>query len=755
MKLQHRTRGNAPVKGKQYIFLHADIKDRELRDRVADLILSTRDGDHYAVFYPDETIRFDLDFGNAEFSSMVLYVPLITAEYLRSCPDSFSFDAIRRKGISILPVVEDAGRIPQFNERFDNTHAVSLSMKDPGYEIGIQLDRLLISQELYGEIIRDAFTRMLFISYRKKDKDQIIRIMKAVHNTKWAAAVAFWFDDYLVPGTDFVDGISQAMTDSDAVIMAVTPNLPALNDEGKKNYVCAEEYPKARKLGRKIIAIEALPTEKAQLENMFGEDFPDCIPIDDLDRINEELETVGKAASEAADPYVLYLRAMGFLNGIRVEKDPEKAIELLKECAERNVPEASYQLAYMYTFGIVVPEDVRTAIKYMGRTFEIAEGMEDPEEKLNWMYKILSNGGRDSLVQPGLTPEENDRCHEKLIEAITEYEQEHPDQTGRKDQFLLWKAEMYAFLGSVEDGSGHTTGYHEFSQLMEAERLVDKVEDKQTLEYWRVSGVVNSVLSSYYRAQENYSKALEHARKAVESQEQVVRADPSFDARWQLTTYISNVTGCELFDSKATPVMKEKWKGELTRISRMYEELYAEKKTPTMAAELAVSYQNMIITAGNSIEMAKYVRAAKKRVHELYWDWPGQELKQAEVKIDETMYRIQSAMTIPKLVGVILHYVLLAFMVHTAVTMILSAFDKVSWEGFIKVFTLIGLVPVVLNTDRPKTRLRIWLALLGSLAVLGVIALVFSLTHTSLTGLVGPLAGGIILWVLALVFLAA
>lgn len=755
MILQHRTRGNAPVKGKQHIFLHADAGDSALRDRLADLILSTKDGDRYAVFYADGPISFDLDFGSADLSPMVLYVPLITAGFMAECPGSFSFDSIRLKGVSILPVVDDASRMPDFNRRFENAHAISLSMKDPGYEIGIQLDRLLISPALYDEIIKDAFTRMLFISYRKKDREQIIRIMKAVRNTKWAAAAAFWFDDYLVPGTDFADGITQAMADSDAVIMAVTPNLPALTDEGRKNYVCSEEYPRARNTGRKIIAIEALPTERKQLDDMFGEDFPECIPIDDSERIGEALESVGRAGEESRDPYVLYLRAMGFLNGIRVEKDPARAIRLLDECAGLGVPEAAYQLAYMYTFGIVVPTDLKAAVEYMNRAFEIAEGMEDPEEKLEWMYRILSNGGKDRAIEPGTTPGEKDRYYEAMIRAIEQFEQDYPDRAAaHKDKYLLWKAEMHASLGNVEDGI-HTAGSEEYDQLMEAQRLLDQVSNRWNSEFYRVSAVVNSLLSSWCRAAERHSEALKYARAAADWQEKVAQSDPSFETRWQLVTYRSNVVGCELFALDNTPGMKEQWKRELSKCIEMYEALYAEKKTPVLAGELAGCYENMMITARNTAEAEQFVTRALERAEELSCDWPDADVKEKENRIRQDLYRIRSAMTGSKLAATVLHYLLILVLVLTAVPLFNPGGQSSPSDGFVKVFLAIAMLPAVLKADARKTRRHLWITLLVSLVVLGAILIALTLTNTSMADLMAPIPRGILLMVLALISLIA
>lgn len=156
MNLLHKTRGSAPINSKQLIFVHAAEPDYADRDRVIKMILESENGGDYAVLYADEG-AFSVDFGTPELSRIHLYVPVITKDYLKQCDKGLDFSKLSGKyGFDILPVVQNAGLIPAFNERFKNIHAITLTMENPALEIEKLLSRMLVSAELIEEIIRDG-----------------------------------------------------------------------------------------------------------------------------------------------------------------------------------------------------------------------------------------------------------------------------------------------------------------------------------------------------------------------------------------------------------------------------------------------------------------------------------------------------------------------------------------------------------------------------------------------------------------------
>lgn len=66
------------------------------------------------------------------------------------------------------------------------------------------------------------------------------------------------------------------MDRSSLFILAVTPNIVALNAAGEENYVVRREYPEALERGKKVIAAELDRTDRGALLLKF-DDLPECI----------------------------------------------------------------------------------------------------------------------------------------------------------------------------------------------------------------------------------------------------------------------------------------------------------------------------------------------------------------------------------------------------------------------------------------------------------------------------------------------
>ena len=100
----------------------------------------------------------------------------------------------------------------------------------------------------------------VFLSYRKKDREYALKIMKAVHADERLRDVAIWFDEFLVPGEEYNLAIKNELENSDIVMLLVTPSV--LEDG---NYVMVHEYPDSVNNGKKIIPVEAVETDKTDL----------------------------------------------------------------------------------------------------------------------------------------------------------------------------------------------------------------------------------------------------------------------------------------------------------------------------------------------------------------------------------------------------------------------------------------------------------------------------------------------------------
>ena len=135
------------------------------------------------------------------------------------------------------------------------------------------------------------------------------------------------------------------------------------------NYIRQIEYPKARELSLPIVPVPAKSMNGQELEALYGmyEDLLACIDIQDSAELYKRMDmTLGSAdySSKYNDPARLFLIGLAYLNGIEVEIDYDRAVELISLSADKQYIPALEKLAHMYRYG----EEVRRSLV---RTVEI------------------------------------------------------------------------------------------------------------------------------------------------------------------------------------------------------------------------------------------------------------------------------------------------------------------------------------------------------------------------------------------------
>ena len=244
---------------------------------------------------------------------------------------------------------------------------------------------VVTDSELYEAVEKKAFNGKLFLSYRKKDREEALKVMKAIHNTSSASAAAIWFDDFLVAGRDFNNQIEDKIKESDAMALVVTPNLL-----GKGNYVQRLEYPKAHdKFSKRVLPVEAIETDRGGLSSLYDgiKNISDLNDPDALERLMRQSGFAPPSISRDRD----YLLGMAFYLGIHVEKDMERALILLDGSAKRGNVDALEQMAFFYIAGIGVKRDHDKAIEYKNeaRKLLVSQMDKQPVESIQRLYKIL------------------------------------------------------------------------------------------------------------------------------------------------------------------------------------------------------------------------------------------------------------------------------------------------------------------------------------------------------------------------------
>ena len=228
---------------------------------------------------------------------------------------------------------------------------------------------VIVSSEEAGRI-RSEFRAGIFLSYRKKDRASARSLMEKIHREDFCRDVAIWYDEYLVPGESWREGIKEALAGCDLFVLNVTPKLL------EENFVKREEYPNAHDSGRPILSVMANADEisAADMETLkvmypdFEKNLAGKAGKDDLaEHLRQSLiEKAGKKELLTPDDRSehLYYIGLGYKNSVGVETDPEKAIKLLEKAGANGYHRAFLTLGYVFEHGDGVECDEDRAIGY-------------------------------------------------------------------------------------------------------------------------------------------------------------------------------------------------------------------------------------------------------------------------------------------------------------------------------------------------------------------------------------------------------
>ena len=370
MDLHWRTAKNDHPQGKPKVFLScggADFKRysekifRQLFDACNCAVYFYPAG---AKITPDDDYRFNLN-------RMDLLVVPVTAELLCKPNRTMDFDVpyAMSRNIPILPLLQEEGLTELFNQRFgaiqflcevaDDRTAIPYEEKLKTFLDGVLADDSLAQR------VRDAFCARIFLSYRKKDRAYAQTLMSLIHQDPQLRNVAIWYDEFLIPGDNFERNIRQELQGSDLFLMAVTPNLlePA-------NYVMRTEYPAAQNL-LPIVPAELVATDHAQLQACYP-GIADPVDAYDQEKRTQILEDCLKSKLQPKlTPEQTYLLGIAYLRGIDVEKDAQKAVELLQEAADAGFADAAHRLAKIYHMGDQVSRNYAEATRWLERLISL------------------------------------------------------------------------------------------------------------------------------------------------------------------------------------------------------------------------------------------------------------------------------------------------------------------------------------------------------------------------------------------------
>ena len=363
LKFIHNDMGEfMPNKAKVFFSCHPD--DYKYFNEISKEVLDIS----YCFFYYALEDGTPLNKEEWEFSlkEMSLLVVPITRKYLTQPNRAFDvdLDIARKNHIPILPIMCEEGLVELFNEKFGEYQFLSkvsndkteVSYKDKLTDF---LKSIIKSQE-QTFLIMQNFKGLVFLSYRKKDREVAQKLMREIHNDKDLYDLCIWYDEFLTPGESFNDEISVILQACDLMLLNVTPSIV---EDG--NYIIQVEYPNAVALNKLVLPIEMVKTDKSKLDNNYSY-LPKLVDVSDRQTILKQIKkALGKKFKQigARDKTEhKYYVALGYLDGLGVAKDRELGVKLLKECAEEGYAPAVYELSTMYILGKCVEQDIDNGI---------------------------------------------------------------------------------------------------------------------------------------------------------------------------------------------------------------------------------------------------------------------------------------------------------------------------------------------------------------------------------------------------------
>lgn len=395
-KFGYKTRGDSSPQGKSRVYYCCHPKDFSVYfDELSKEMLLRY---NCAFCYEEEPEHeYDLETLYTDLGRMHLFVVPITADFLYSDNRArkVELEYAKEQHIPILPLLKDSSLAEDFNEICGNLQYLDKNAKDDttsSYEI--KLDKFLagaLIKDEEAEEVRKAFDAYIFLSYRKKDRKYAQDLMRIIHKIDFCRDVAIWYDEFLSPGENFNGAIGQALKKSQLFLMAVTPNL--VNEE---NYVASIEYPMAEKLGKPIMPVEMVETDKEAFEGRFHEvkELLDAGSEEEIARfIWNRLENA-KLWSRAHFPDHDYLIGLAYLNGIDVEIDYEKGIALIQGAAERGYEKAIRKMVDIYNKGIGVEQSAEKELYWYEKLVSLYK--DKYEEKVDAMDPLMD--GLNELI---------------------------------------------------------------------------------------------------------------------------------------------------------------------------------------------------------------------------------------------------------------------------------------------------------------------------------------------------------------------
>lgn len=531
---------------------------------------------------------------------------------------------VQRDKISVLYLMMEQGLNQQFESVFAQTEYLELCSYDdsrrPLEERLVEyLDKRIASDE-DRERVHEAFARRLFMSYRKKDRSYVVKLIEQIHDDEDLQDVAIWYDELLELGEDYNQNIDDSLVSSDLFLLAITPSIVEKSG-GKNNYVVETEYPRAQSVGKPILPIGLVQKDREELSRYFA-DLPE-IASADLTVLGPTLKELlclqGGEPVLFRDPDSLYLLGIAYLYGIEVERRVERGIELLEAASSRGHLFATKRLANVSLgYGTTRP-DIEGAIdlhkRYVLQVEEARVTSSDPAGKEARACYAQIN----SLLSCLLANEDVDHAQDALwfidrmrriaTDAVVAC-QSHP-LTSREqvENLVLWMDDLLVANSRLSDVC-RNAGY----DRVEVERPY--LENVDTIERFRqyMSSLTEQPLDGESSSKDELAEFINRLMRTIDSSEVV-----AYQRLWQMAVAQGDSQAIAYYNGKfleASERMEEYgWDdGDSNQYNRIYNRInYLFNKTDAVRDD---GIDEAIALANEALDLSIEAQKALQWTHD-------------------------------------------------------------------------------------------------------------------------------------------
>ncbi|BFL77278.1 hypothetical protein SKB0068_00500 [Staphylococcus hominis subsp. novobiosepticus] len=344
---------------------HEDLKSAE--QIIYDILENFECGCYIDV---DPLSDIDIDERKAYIQQMDIIVLVVTKKFLMNSNIGLNtdFKIAKENKLIVLPILIESNLQNEFNSVVGHYHIINKNNSTYKEQLKDFFDK---NFNTYKRLIEreNPYKGKVFISYRKKDKVLLMKLLDYISNLNYFDPLEIWYDDYLIPGENYNEVIEESIRNCDFVLFLITENCLERN-----NYIENKEYPKAVQYRKKIIPVTFDDIKMPYINEIYK-------GLEEIINLNENSDVLEQRIRYIPNLTKIFVNkltaeemgelAIDHLDNHKSNKSNSKGLKLLVSAAKRRYNPAMYRLGNLYLEGIMLEKNLDKALHWLDKSFQI------------------------------------------------------------------------------------------------------------------------------------------------------------------------------------------------------------------------------------------------------------------------------------------------------------------------------------------------------------------------------------------------